>query len=186
MRARRRVPVTGPAEEPAAAIGARVSYHGSLDDWWGDYRVAAEVETDDGTRYELANRHGKVILHNVRRQSFRVIPDGPKHRVLALQERLIAVERMALEKYGDVPAYLVFSMRCLPVVIERNCPAEAEHYLLSLEVSVGCISHDYFQERAKAIVIAGDDQSWVTQWPQDELDELRRRYDPRWKERTDV
>jgi hypothetical protein len=173
--------VTGPAAEAAVAIGDRVYYSGSLEHRWGRYRLAAVVETDfDGTRYELATYDGEIALENVRRESFRSI-EGPMHRVTALQTRLIAVERMALEKYGEVPDYLVFSMRCVPVVIERGRPAEAEHYLLSLEVSVGCISQDYFQDAASKVQILGDDNSWSTNWTQAELDELRRQYHPSWK-----
>jgi hypothetical protein len=40
-------------------VGTRVSYHGSLDDLWGRYRVAAvDPDAVDGPRYELADPDG--------------------------------------------------------------------------------------------------------------------------------
>lgn len=93
--------------------------------------------------------------------------------MLALTEPAIVIERMAMDKHGgDLPTWITESLRLIPGIIARNRPAEAEHALLSLEVSVGAISWDDFQRLATAIVVA-DDESWSRNWSLDELEALR-------------
>jgi hypothetical protein len=150
------------------AVGTTVTYHGSLDWLHGRYTVAAADTTPDGIRYTLAGRHG-TVLENVRAESFTALPTGPKHTVRGLEMRVQAVRRQALlaNETGDVPAHIEDALREIPGHIARNRPAEAEHYLLSLEVTTGCIDHDTFQRRAKALVINAGDDSW--QPPDDTL-----------------
>ncbi|KOX27057.1 hypothetical protein ADK67_14625 [Saccharothrix sp. NRRL B-16348] len=143
-----------------------MNYHGSLDDHWGRYRIASVSDAPDGLRYELVDDHDYIALNHVRRESFTLVPDGPPHHVRNLHERLAAVRRAAHLKYGGVlPDLLVSSLRRLPDVVAANRPAEAEHYLLSLEATVGCITSEQFQQRAQAVVVTVGDNSW-TPWPQ--------------------
>ncbi|WP_447002398.1 hypothetical protein ACRAKI_22010 [Saccharothrix isguenensis] len=142
-----------------------MNYHGSLDDHWGRYRIASVSDTPDGPRYELIDDHDYIVLNHVRRESFTLVPDGPPHHVHNLHERLAAVRRAAHLKYGGVlPDLLTTSMDRVPGVVAANRPAEAEHYLLSLEATVGCITSEQFQQRAQAIVVTIGDDSW-TPWP---------------------
>ncbi|MGM1060611.1 hypothetical protein [Saccharothrix sp. Mg75] len=142
-----------------------MNYHGSLDDHWGRYRIASADDTPDGLRYELVDEHDYIALNHVRRESFTLVPDDPPHHVHNLHDRLAAVRRAAHLKYGDVlPDLLVSSLRRLPDVVAANRHAEAEHYLLSLEATVGCITSEQFQQRAQAVVVTVGDDSW-TPWP---------------------
>ncbi|MGM1058430.1 hypothetical protein [Saccharothrix sp. Mg75] len=148
-----------------AEVGRWVNYHGSLDDHWGRYRITSITDTADGLRYELVDEHDYIVLNQVRRTSFTLMPDGPPHHVHNLHERLAAVRRMARLTYGDtLPELLVTSLNRVPEVVAANRHAEAEHYLLSLEATVGCITSEQFQQRAQAVIVTAGDDSW-TPWP---------------------
>ncbi|GAA1308961.1 hypothetical protein GCM10009634_73470 [Saccharothrix xinjiangensis] len=139
-----------------------MDYHGSLDDHWGRYRITFLSDTADGLRYELVDDHDYIALTHVRRMSFTLIPDGPPHRVHNLHERLATVRAAAHHQYGDtLPELLVNSLFKVPEVVAANRHAEAEHYLLSLEATVGCITSEQFQQRAQAVVITVGDDSWT-------------------------
>ncbi|GGM67640.1 hypothetical protein GCM10012275_42770 [Longimycelium tulufanense] len=80
-----------------------------------------------------------------------------------------------MDKYGgEIPVWISASLQLIPVLIAHNRPAEAEHSLLSLEVTVGALSWREFQDRANAIVVTADDDSWERTWSLAELDALRR------------
>ncbi|QFZ20553.1 hypothetical protein [Saccharothrix syringae] len=143
-----------------------MNYHGSLDEHWGRYRIASVSRTVDGLRYELADEQDRIALTGVSRTSFTLIPDGPAHCVRDLHRRLAAVRRAAHLAYGEqLPEPFDSSIRTVPEVVAANRHAEAEHYLLSLEATVGCISQADFQRRAREVVVTTSDDSW-SPWPQ--------------------
>ncbi|MDU0292675.1 hypothetical protein [Saccharothrix longispora] len=153
---------------PHAEAGRWVNYHGSLDDHWGRYRIASVTDTADELRYELVDEHDYIALNHVRRTSFTLVPDGPPHHVHNLHERLAAVRRAAHLTYGDtLPGLLATSLRRVPEVVAANRHAEAEHYLLSLEATVGCITSEQFQQRAQAVIVTTGDDSWAP-WPHEQ------------------
>lgn len=148
-------------------VGRWVNYHGSLDDHWGRYRIASVTETIDGPRYELTDAQDRITLNRVSRKSFTLVPDGPPHHVRHLRRRLAAVRLAAHRRYGDrLPELLDNSIRRVPDVVAADRHAEAEHYLLSLEATVGCISHEDFQQRVQAVVVTTSDYSW-SPWPEE-------------------
>jgi hypothetical protein len=146
---------------PQAEVGRWVNYHGSLDDHWGRYRIASVSDTANGPRYELADEHDCIALTRVSRTSITLIPDGPPHHVQNMHRRLATVRRAAHVVYGDeLPELLDNSIRRVPEVVAANRHAEAEHYLLSLEATVGCIDSEEFQRRAQAVIVTVGDDSW--------------------------
>ncbi|GAB2992480.1 hypothetical protein [Saccharothrix stipae] len=142
-------------------VGRWVNYHGSLDDHWGRYRVASVSNTVDGPRYALADERERIVLTRVSRTSITLVPDGPPHHVRNMHRRLAAVRQAAHALYGGaLPEPLDNSIRNVPKVVAANRHAEAEHYLLSLEATVGCIDSEEFQRRAQAVVVTVGDDSW--------------------------
>ncbi|MFC6094367.1 hypothetical protein [Saccharothrix lopnurensis] len=144
-----------------AEAGRWVNYRGSLDDHWGRYRIISVDDTLHGPRYTLVDNHDHITLTNVSRTSFTLVPDGPPHHVHDLHERLAAVRQAAHLIHGaTLPDLLENSLRRLPEVVAANRHAEAEHYLLSLEATVGCIDDEQFQRHASAVVVTTGDDSW--------------------------
>ncbi|WP_143267060.1 hypothetical protein [Amycolatopsis thailandensis] len=147
-------------------IGQRVFYDGSIIDAAGRYRVTDEQITPDGPRYTLATYAGEVALRNVRRESITPVPDGPKHQVLAAQERVQVVQGEFWRRFppGTWLPYIHEHYdnlhRHIDDLIQRNRPVEAEHSLLNAERFTGCIPYDVMAARINALVVAGDDESW--------------------------
>ncbi|KOX33430.1 hypothetical protein ADK67_06265 [Saccharothrix sp. NRRL B-16348] len=140
-----------------------------MDDYWGRYRIASVSDTADRLRYELADEQDRIILSGVSRKSFTLIADGPPHHLRDLHQRLAAVRQAAHRRFGnELPAQLDNAIRRLPEVVAANRHAEAEHYLLSLEATVGCISGEDFQQRAGAVVVTINDESW-SPWPPEQI-----------------
>lgn len=149
-------------------IGTRVRYHGSIEDAWGPYRVAAELSTDEGPLYELATSAGVIAVQRVRRSSFTPVPVGPMHVVVAAQMRAnVAQGEFGRQfKPGHWQEYIhEFFEHGLPgdvaKLIRANRPVEAEAMLLNAELFVGCIARPEFEQRMAALVVAGDDDSWM-------------------------
>lgn len=150
-------------------IGTRVEYRGSVEDAWGRYVIAEEVLAGTGTRYTLATYAGDIALHDVRPTSVTPIPDGPKHRVTSAELRAQIVQGEFARQYppGYWLPYIHDSIDTLPrrisALIKANRPVEAEYELLQAEKFVGCINYATMQKRMDALVIAGDDESWMPQ-----------------------
>lgn len=148
-------------------IGQRVFYNGSIIDAEGRYRVTDEQATADGPRYTLATYAGEVALRNVRAESITPVPEGPKHQVHAAQERVQVVQGEFWRQFppGTWLPYIHERYdrlhRDVDDLIRRNRPVEAEYTLLNAERFVGCIPYDVMQAHIKALVVAGDDESWL-------------------------
>ncbi|WP_410646247.1 hypothetical protein [Amycolatopsis sp. cmx-4-54] len=148
-------------------IGQRVFYDGSIVDAEGRYLVSDEHTTEHGSRYTLTTYAGDVALRNVRAESITPVPEGPKHRVLAAQGRAQVVQGEFWRQFppGTWLPYIHERYdrlhRDVDDLIRRNRPVEAEYSLLNAERFVGCISYDEMSARITALVIAGDDESWL-------------------------
>lgn len=148
--------------------GTRVEYRGSLDDFYG-YRfvVAEEVRTDTGLRYDLATYAGEIVLRNVRPSSVTPVPEGPKHRVVSAVLRAQIAQAEFARQYPpgtrmpDIQEHFDKLDSFIANLIRQNRPVEAEYWLLQAEQSTGAISYEHLQAGVDALVIAGDDESWM-------------------------
>ncbi|RSM68691.1 hypothetical protein DL991_41210 [Amycolatopsis sp. WAC 01375] len=148
-------------------IGQRVFYNGSIIDAEGRYLVSDKQTTPDGPRCTLTTYAGAVALRNVRAESITPVPEVPKHQVLAAQGRAQVVQGEFWRQFppGTWLPYIHERYdrlhRDIDDLIRRNRPVEAEYTLLNAERFVGCISYAVMSARIAALVIAGDDESWL-------------------------
>lgn len=149
-------------------IGTRVEYRGSVEDARGcRFVVANEAGVGGDARCDLATYRGEVALRGVRASSMTPVPAGERHRVLCAEIRAQIVQGEFARQYpvGSWKHYVHEAMDTLPRrvadLIAAKRPVEAEAALLNGEVFVGMISPDVFESRMRALVVAGDDESWL-------------------------